>query len=340
MAENYGKFLTLADFRKQLDPRGDVARVSKILDQSNELNQYAPNVEANGVFTHTETIEAGLPEVYYISINQGAPPSKAVTAQVTEGLSVLTGRSIVHRELVIDPKKRAAMRAYQADRTIAAMGQKDGSTSIYGNPKVDSKQYAGLAIRYATFAEANAQNIINGGGSDDLTSIYLLGLHPETIFFLYPAGASKTMGIDRHDYGMRSIQDPNGSAGSYMDVYEETFALRRGLCVKNWRYGVRICNVDTGDLIATSGTQATSAATNIVRLMARAREKPPREGGAGVRWVWLMNKTVMTGLQLLAMEKQSNVLTIEQGVDSFRMRAFGYPIACMDQILNTEAAVA
>lgn len=340
MAELYGKFLTLADFRKQLNPRGEVARVAKILDQTNGLNEHMPMVEANGAFTHTETIEAGLPEVYYISINQGAPPSKAVTAQVTEGMSILTGRAIVHKELVIDPKKRASMRAYQGDRTIQAMAQRDARTDIYGNPKVDPKEHAGLAVRYATFAEANAQNMIDAGGSDDLTSMYLLGLHPETIFSLYPMGAAQTMGIERHDHGLIQIQDPNGAAGSYMDVYAESFARRKGLCVKNWRYGVRICNIDTGDLIATGGTQATSAATNILRLMARAKEKPPKEGGTGVRWVWIANRTVMTGLELLAMEKQSSVLTVEEGINSFKYKAFGIPLVTMDQLINNEALVA
>ena len=340
MAELYGKVLTLADYRKQLDPKGDVARVAKILEQSNELDQYLPMVEANGGFSHTEHIEAGLPEVYYISINQGAPPSKAVVAETTEGLAILTGRSVVHKELVIDPKKRAAMRRYQGDRTIAAMGQRDARTTIYGNPKVDKKEFAGLAIRYSTFAEGNAQNIINGGGSTNLTSMYLLGLHEETIFGLYPMGASATMGVERTDHGLIQIQDPNAALGTYMDVFAESFARRKGLCVKNWRYGVRICNIATDDLLNTSGTQATSAATGILRLMARAIEKPPKEGGSAVKYVWVGNRTLLTGLKLMAMEKQSNVLSVEDAEGTFKYRAFGYPLLQMDQILNTEAAVA
>lgn len=340
MAELYGKVLTLADFRKQLTPTGGVARVAKILEQSNELNRYLPMVEANGGFFHTETIEAGLPEVYYISINQGAPPSKAVTAQTTEGLSILTGRAVVHKELVIDPKKRLAMRAYQADRTMASMGQRDARTTIYGNPKVDSKEYAGLAIRYSTFGEANAQNIINAGGSTDLCSMYLVGLHPETIFGLYPMGQSQSMGIERTNHELIQIQDPNAALGTYMDVYAESFAQRKGLCVKNWRYGVRIANIDSGDLLDTTGTQATSAATNILRLMARAVEKPPKEGGTAVKFVWLGNRTLMTGLKLLAMEKQSNVLAVEEAEGTFKYSAFGYPLLQMDSMLNTEALVA
>lgn len=339
MAELYGKVLTLADFRKQLTPTGDVARVAKILEQTNELDKYLPMVEANGGFNHTETIEAGLPEVYYISINQGAPPSKAVSGQVTEGLSILTGRSVVHKELVIDPKKRLAMRAHQADRTIAAMAQRDARTNIYGNPKVDSKEYAGLAIRYSTFGEANAQNIIDALGTTDLTSMYLVGLNPETIFGLYPMGARETMGIERTNYELIQIQDPNAALGTYMDVYAESFVRRKGFCVKNWRYGVRIANIDTVALLATTGTQATSAASGLLRLMARAKNKPPKEGGAGVQYVWLGNKTLMTGLQLMAIEKQSNVLSVEQAEGTFKYSAFGYPLLEMDAILNTESRV-
>lgn len=339
MAELYGKVLTLADFRKQLTPTGDVARVAKILEQSNELDAYLPLVEANGGFNHTESIEAGLPEVFYISINQGAPPSKAVTAQVTEGLSILTGRSVVHKELVIDPRKRAAMRAYQADRTIAAMGQRDARTTIYGNPKVDPKEFAGLSVRYSSLAEANAQNIIDGGGTNELTSMWLVGLHQDTIFGLYPMGAAATMGIERTNHDLIQIQDPNAALGTYMDVYAESFARRKGLCVKNWRYGVRIANIDTGDLLATSGTQATSAATGLLRLMARAIEKPPKEGGSAVKYVWLGNRTLLTGLRLMAIEKQSGVLSVEEANGTFKYSAFGYPLLQMDQILNTESQV-
>jgi hypothetical protein len=173
--------------------------------------------------------------------------------------------------------------------------------------------------------------------------MWLLGLGDDGTFMVFPEGMAESVGIQRENRGIITIPDPNTPAATaqrYMEVYAEIFKLRRGMVVRNWQNNVRICNIDTSALIAGSGTQAVSAATNLVRVMARAVEKPPKHGRKMLRWVWVCNQVVHSGLLLLAQERQSSVLTLEQGFNSHRMTAYGIPILREDQLLNTEQLVA
>ena len=42
------------------------------------------------------------------------------------------------------------------------------------------------------------------------------------------------------------------------------------VCVKDWRYVVRICNIDISDLIGVTGTQSTTAATALTKLIGKS----------------------------------------------------------------------
>lgn len=343
MALIEGRNLTIADIQKSLTPKGDVAAAVRMLEQSNEIEEYLTFKECNKGDTHTETLQVSLPEIFYIMVNQGSQTSKSTRGQTVFPTAVAEGRSHIHVEAVVNAKTRPAIRAEQADDFVESLGQRDKRTMFYGNPKTDPTEYLGLSTYYGSLSETNAQNIISAGGTTNLGSMWLLGLGDDGIFCIYPEGMQESVGIERINKGQPiTIVDPNSPSGTvrYMDVYEEVFKLRRGLCVKNWRYGVRICNIDTAALIATSGTQATSAATNLIRLMARAVQKPPKRGRKSVRWVWACNEVIHSGLLLLAQEKQTSVLTVQEGFESFKMSAYGIPICRMDQLLNTEQLVA
>lgn len=338
MAEITGRNLTIADIQKALTPKGEVADYVGMLEQSNELEEYLTFQECNKQDTHSVALQTSLPEVYYTMVNQGTPTSKMTLAQTVFETKTLEGRSHIHTEAVVNAKTRPGIRAQQGDGFIEQIGQRDKRTMFYGNPKTNPQEYLGLSTYYSSLLEANGQNIIDAGGTTNLASMWLLGLGDDGIFCIYPEGMAESVGLIREDLGKQLIVDPNDST-RYMEVWAESFKLRRGLCVKNWQYGVRIANIDTVAGLATTGTQAASAATNVTRLMARAMNKPPKRGRKAVRWVWTCNAVVHTSLMLLAMEKQSNVLTIEQGLNNFKISGFGYPILRMDQLLNTETRV-
>jgi hypothetical protein len=142
------------------------------------------------------------------------------------------------------------------------------------------------------------------------------------------------------DDGLMTIYDANGNP---FKAYQSHYQWKNGLVVKDWRYVVRVANIDTATFAAMSGTQATTAiATNILHMMLRAIDRFPNF--SSVRPAFYMNRSVFSLLRRLAMEKSVNALALESGANQFgtpmKWASFeGIPLRKIDQILNTEARV-
>jgi GTP-binding protein EngB required for normal cell division len=67
------------------------------------------------------------------------------------------------------------------------------------------------------------------------------------------------------------------STGARYQAYRTHYQWKNGLVVKDWRYAVRIANVDVSDLIATTGTQAITAATQIFNVSEGEKAQKLRE---------------------------------------------------------------
>ena len=78
------------------------------------------------------------------------------------------------------------------------------------------------------------------------------------------------------DLGVGDAFDDNGNR---FRAYMSHWKWDNGICLKDWRYVVRIANVDVSDLRAQTGTQASTAATAIIKLMTRATARLPRLSG-------------------------------------------------------------
>ncbi len=101
--------------------------------------------------------------------------------------------------------------------------------------------------------------------------------------------------------------------------------------VADWRYVVRICNIDVSNLISGSG------AADLVSLMVEASEIVPslKMGKAA----WYCNRTVRTALRKQIIAK-SNVNLTWDSVAGKRVLAFDeIPVRRCDAILSTEAAI-
>lgn len=330
--------LTLADWAKRLDPDGSVPAVAELLSQTNEILEDAVFGEGNLPTGHRVTIRTGLPNVYWRALNAGVPSSKSTTAQVDETCGMMEGRSHVDVRLAELNGNTAQFRLSEDTAFIEAMNQRQAATMFYGNPGTNPLEYLGLAARYSSLSAGNATNILSAGGAaSDNTSIWLVGWGDNTIFNIFPKGS--TAGLSHRDLGEDDVQDANGG---WYRALKTLYQWDNGLVVRDWRYAVRICNVKVADLISQSGTQATAAATNILRLMARAVDRLPSIGMC--RPVFYMNRTVHSALRIAAMDKTSNVLSIESGLNQFgkshSWTAFdGIPLRKADGLLNTEATV-
>lgn len=333
--------LTLADWAKRVDPDGNVPVVAELLSQSNEILDDAVFMEGNLPTGHRVVIRTGLPTVYWRALNQGIPNSKSTTAQVDEACGILEARSEVDVALARLNGNTAQFRLSEDAAFLEAMNQAQATTMFYGNPASDPKQYLGLAPRYSDIgagSPANSQNILSAGGSStDNTSIFLVVWGENTVFCPFPKGTKA--GLVHQDLGEQTVYN---SDGTRLQAYATRYEWNNGLVVKDWRYVVRICNISVSDLMGQTGTQAASAATNIIKLMARALYRIPNM--AMGRPAFYMNRTVHSGLALAAMDKSQYVLKIEQGLTQFGqpnswLSFLGVPLRRVDALLNNEAVV-
>jgi hypothetical protein len=329
--------LTLADWAKRTDPDGRVPVVAELLSQTNEILDDAVFKEGNLPTGERVVIRTGLPTVYWRALNQGIPSTKSTTAQVDEACGMLEARSEVDKDLAMLNGNTAQFRLSEDTAFLEAMNQTQATTMFYGNPTTEPKSFLGLAGRYSSLSGGNAANVISAGGSgSDNTSVFLVCWGDNTVYCPFPKGSKA--GLIHEDLGEQTVYD----SSNRMQAYATRYQWKNGLVVKDWRYVVRIPNIDVSDLIAQTGTQASTAATNIIKLMARAIYRIPNMTMG--RCAFYMNRTVHSGMALAALDKSNAVLNINQGLTQFGqpnswLSFLGVPLRKVDSLINSEAVV-
>ena len=330
--------LTLADWAKRSDPDGRVPIVAELLSQSNEILDDCVFKEGNLPTGERVVIRTGLPGVYWRALNQGIPSTKSTTAQIDEACGILEARSEVDKDLAMLNGNTAQFRLSEDTAFLEAMNQTQAETLFYGNPGTDPKKFLGLAPRYSDLSADNSVNILNAGGSgSDNSSVYLVVWGDNTVYCPFPKGSKA--GLTHEDLGEQTVYN---SDGTRLQAFATRYQWKNGLVVKDWRYVVRICNIDISDLLGVTGTQAGTAATSLVKLMARALYRIPNM--AMGRAAFYMNRTVHSGMAISALDKSQSVLNIQDGLSQFGsaqsyLTFLGVPLRKVDALLNTESVV-
>jgi len=329
--------LTLVDWAKRNDPDGKTPRIVEILNQTNSALEDMPFKEGNLPTGEQTTIRTGLPQAFYRQMNMGTPKSKSTTVQVTENAAMLEARSEVDVKVAKMNGNLNTFRLSESVAFIEGMAQTQATTLIYGTAS-NPEEYVGFMPRYSDTTAANGENILLAGGAgSDNTSILLVGWGMDKIFGVYPKGSKA--GLSHQDLGEIDAFDSNNDRfRAFADLYQ----WDNGLVVKDWRYAVRIANIDVSDLIGQENTQAESASTAIIKLMARAQDRLPNI--SSVKDVFYVNRTVASHLRLAALDKSSAAVTIEPAINQFgdtihQLMFLGTPVRIMDTIINTEALV-
>ena len=330
--------LTLADWAKRSDPDGRVPIVAELLSQSNEILDDCVFKEGNLPTGERVVIRTGLPGVYWRALNQGIPSSKSTTAQIDEACGILEARSEVDKDLAMLNGNTAQFRLSEDTAFLEAMNQTQAETMFYGNPGTDPKKFLGLAPRYGDLSADNAVNILDAGGTgSDNASVYLVVWGDNTVYCPFPKGSKA--GLTHEDLGEQTVYN---SDGTRLQAFATRYQWKNGLVVKDWRYVVRICNIDISDLLGTTGTQAATASTALIKLMARALYRIPNM--AMGRAAFYMNRTVHSGMSIAALDKSQNVLSIQEGLKQFGtaqsyLSFLGVPLRRVDALINSEARV-
>jgi len=321
--------LTLAEWAKRLDPDGKVPKIVELLSMTNEILKDMQFKEGNLPTGDRVVVRTGLPDVAWRLLNKGVAKSSSETAQIDEQCGMLEARSEVDQDLALLNGNTKAFRLSEATSFIESMDQEMASTVFYGNSGSAPEEFTGLAPRYSSLSANNAQNIVAGGGSgSDNSSVWLVGWGANTCYGIFPKGSKA--GLIHEDLGIGDAFDAsNNRYRAYMDRWQ----WKCGLALKDWRYVVRIPNIDISALVAKS------SAADLTELMIKAIHRIPSLNM--VKPVFYMNRTCK---QMLDIQKRDDVisgggLTYDK-VDGETVMSFrGIPIRTCDSLLETEATV-
>lgn len=344
---------TLIDIAKSFGPDGRVAKVAELLNQSNEILQYMPYIEGNLPTGHKAVVRAGLPTPTLRRFYQGVAPSKSGRATIEDVCAMQEMRNEIDKDLCELNGNSAAFRLSEGLATVEGMNQGFSQQVMYGDTTSNKDGILGLTPRYNSLSASvpSSVNIIDAGGTGaDNTSVWLVVWGAETVTGIYPKGSKA--GLVHDDLG---VYDAFDSAGGRYRAYGDLWQWKYGLHVKDWRYAVRIANVDVSDLTGQTGTQAITAATWINKLMIKAMARIPSMG-MGVA-TYLASRTVKEMLSVSALDKSQNALSFTAAVNQYgtvapasvagngtgikggQLLFQGVPVLTVDQILATEARV-
>lgn len=321
---------TLADLATRQDPDGSIAQVIELLNQTNPVLEDMVWIEGNLPTGHKTTIRSGLPAGTWRKLNYGVQPEKSTTVQVTDTTGMLESYAEVDVDLVKLNNNEPAFRLSEDRAFIEGMNQTMATTLFYGDASLDPEKFTGLAARYSQKSGVeNGENIILGGGSgSDNTSIYLVVWGPNTIHGIYPKGS--TAGLQVKDLGEDTVYDANGGR---FQAFRTHYKWDCGLTLRDWRYVVRIANIDVSDL-----TKNASAGADLIDLLAQAVEIPPNLNLG--RAVFYANRTITSFLRRqIANKVSASTLTMDQVAGKKVLTFDGIPFKRTDALLNTEATI-
>lgn len=101
-----------------------------------------------------------------------------------------------------------------------------------------------------------------------------------------------------------------------------------GIALRDWRYAVRICNIDVSDLLADT----TGASVKIIEAMIRAVHRIPNLKMG--RSAFYMNRTILECLDIQAMNKSNVQLKIQEYDGEFITSLRGVPFRTVDALLS------
>ena len=261
---------TLADWKAALGPDGQIGMLINLLEGTNEIVQDMTFMEGNEATGHLMNVATGLPPVVWRRLYEGVSPGKGRRVQVREAAGWMEAFNEIDAKLVKLNGNGPAFRLQESQLQMEAMTQSLAEMFFYGNPDTDPKDVMGMSPRYSSLTAQNGRNILDGGGSgSDNRSIWLINWGPNACFGFVPKGS--TAGLQMEDLGMETAENFGGETGKLLRVYRTHFMWDAGFGLADWRYCVRIANVDRSSL-----TDNGASGANLPELMAKAIRRTPR----------------------------------------------------------------
>ena len=295
--------------------------IHELLRETNEMLIDVPAFEANNgtknIAIQRSIGRYGEHRIY----NRGVGKVATQTTKIEDRIAILAAFSEVDEDMVRHTGSIEQARRTEYMAIVKGMGLTQADTLIYGDGRIDD-EFDGLMIRRN---KIDGKTVIDAGGKgNELTSIYLCAIGREMFHLIYPKG-SKSVGVERRDNGLVTVQDPVDKEKKYY-VYQDYFRAEYGISVIVPEAVIRIANIPKdmkGD--------------DLVDVIIEASYKLPKGASTYAQY---SNDSVLIKLDKSARDKGNVVHT--------QADPWGKPIThvrnirCrqMDVILNTEEQVA
>lgn len=282
---------------------------------------------------HQHNVLMKLPSVQWGRLYQGVPASKSGHAQVFDTTGFIEALvQVDERQLKLHPGEENVVMMNEAEGFVESIAQTFESAFFYSDITTTPDQFKGLAARYGVKATSGAgRQIIDAGGTgSDNTSVWFVTWGDKQVSLLHPEGMES--GIKHDPKGSQRVLDASGNP--YW-AREEMWTLHCGVAVGDYRYNVRIANIDVSDLAAGS--------VDIYKWMRKAYYRLKSRTFPGGMQMIYMNADVLEALDAANTNATGTDNYIRLGsmqldgeeVQTYRRK----PIIETEALLNTEARV-
>lgn len=325
---------TLLDLAQVLGPDDKIATIIELMNQQNEILDDAVAIEGNLLTGHMTTTRTGIPAPTWRKLYGGVQPSKSTNVRITDSCGMLENYAEVDKALADLNGNTAAFRLSENMPILEGFNQAVANGLFYANEDTSPETFTGLSPRYNSLSAQNGDHIITGGGAGSVnTSIWLVGWGANTAHMIYPKGSKA--GLYMEDKGQVTIElaDPATLNSGRMEAYRTHYRWDVGFTLRDWRYVVRIANIDV-----TTLTKAATAGADLIDLMTQSLEII--QSLNGVKAAFYCNRTIKSFLRRQMVNKvTSGLLAMEDVAGKHVMTFAGVPVRRCDALVSTEATV-
>jgi len=318
-----------------MDPDGKVPTIVEILNETNEVLEDMTWMEGNLVTGHKTKVRTGIPAPTWRRLYQGVMPTRSTTADVTDTCGMMDAYSEIDAVEADLNGNTAEFRLSEDRPHFEGFNQELADSLFYATEDLNPEKFTGFGPRFNDPVNAeNGENMIDGGGSgSDNASIWLVVWSPNTAFGIIPKGLPAGFQMEDKGKDTVSVYDDTGAYQGKMEAYVTHYAWHCGLCVKDWRYVVRIPNIDKSAL-----TKDASAGADLIDLMTQALEIPPSLNiGRAAFYVPKIIRSVLR--RQIANKVAQSTLTMERVAGKKVMMFDDIPVRRCDALAGDEAAI-
>ena len=311
--------------------------VSQIIEMQTQINKILQDMifgpATDGGMLET-VVRTALPTVAWRMLNKGIQPDKSGTKNQTFTCGAMEALAKVDEKLLeknggIGSERAEKWRLGENQAYLQAMNNKTATTLFYGDERVNPAGFTGFGAYLYSLNPAKCsayQQIIDAGGTgNNLTSMWFVWWDQTTVHGFFPEGT--TGGWKYRDNGRVKAYDNQTPPGEFY-AYESQYNWDIGLAVRDYRYVVRIANIDM--------TNATIMAGLINIMMAGYGQIWDPEFGKGAIYA---NRKLLIALNQQAQTSTNRAIDIAV-VDGKPVTSFwGVPVRRVDAITSTESQI-